>query len=86
MLCALCQFDSETSPCTACGNDYCPDCMTWHECEKPSGLYPHQERGLREIGRRSLVVGAAGAREVQRVEARVACSSGGRKVCPPGNK
>lgn len=49
MLCALCQFDSETSPCTACGNDYCPDCMTWHECEKPSGLYPHQERGLREI-------------------------------------
>ena len=49
MLCALCQFDSETSPCTACGNDYCPDCMTWHECEKPSGLYPHQERGLREL-------------------------------------
>lgn len=49
MFCALCQFPSETTPCTGCGNDYCSYCMMWHECDKPNGLFPHQDRGMREL-------------------------------------
>ncbi len=88
MLCALCQFDSETSPCTACGNDYCPDCMTWHECEKPSGLYPHQERGLREIeeavagGERRICVTSptGGGKSRMFVERAKKCARQGKKI------